>query len=107
MRRASLASPHSMLTDKHADAKTGRSFLYPGANDDARIHAARPRRRHVARMVFGASSLYLVLKVGITVSASIPVAVISLTLFRMWSKVGGRDATHSRKQHRPDHRLGR
>jgi len=44
-------------------------------------------------MVFGASSLYLVLKVGMTVSASIPVAVISLTLFRLWSKVGGRDAT--------------
>ena len=44
-------------------------------------------------MVFGASSLYLVLKVGLTVSASIPVAVISITLFRLWSKVGGRDAT--------------
>src|SRR4029079_19540451 len=44
-------------------------------------------------MVFGASSLYLVLKVGLTVSASIPVAVISITLFRMFSKVGLRDAT--------------
>lgn len=44
-------------------------------------------------MVFGASSLYLVLKVGITVSASIPVAVISLALFRAWSKTGGRDST--------------
>lgn len=47
----------------------------------------------VLGMVFGASSLYLVLKVGLTVSASIPVAVISLALFRGWSKVGGRDAT--------------
>jgi putative OPT family oligopeptide transporter len=44
-------------------------------------------------MVFGASSLYLVLKVGLTVSASIPVAVVSLALFRLWSKFGGRDAT--------------
>src|SRR5213596_2158136 len=44
-------------------------------------------------MVFGASSLYLVLKVGLTVSASIPVAVISITLFRLFSKVGLRDAT--------------
>ena len=44
-------------------------------------------------VVFGASSLYLVLKVGMTVSASIPVAVISLTVFRLWSKLGGRDAT--------------
>ena len=44
-------------------------------------------------MVFGASSLYLVLKVGLTVSASIPVAVISITLFRLLSKFGLRDAT--------------
>jgi putative OPT family oligopeptide transporter len=44
-------------------------------------------------MIFGASSLYLVLKVGLTVSASIPVAVISLTLFRLVSKFGFKDAT--------------
>ena len=47
----------------------------------------------VLGMIFGASSLYLVLKVGLTVSASIPVAVISITLFRLLSKLGGRDAT--------------
>jgi putative OPT family oligopeptide transporter len=44
-------------------------------------------------MIFGASSLYLVLKVGLTVSASIPVAVISITFFRLLSKMGGKDAT--------------
>ncbi|MBI3205799.1 MAG: oligopeptide transporter, OPT family [Myxococcales bacterium] len=44
-------------------------------------------------MVFGASSLYLVLKVGLTVSASIPVAVISITLFRLLSKLGLKNAT--------------
>ena len=43
-------------------------------------------------MVFGASSLYLVLKVGLTVSASIPVAVISITIFRLFSKLRFRDA---------------
>src|SRR4026208_1645199 len=47
----------------------------------------------VLGIVFGASSLYLVLKVGLTVSASIPVAVISITLFRVLSKLGFRDAT--------------
>jgi putative OPT family oligopeptide transporter len=47
----------------------------------------------VLGIVFGASSLYLVLKVGLTVSASIPVAVISITLFRVLSKLGLRDAT--------------
>src|SRR4051812_13559258 len=45
-------------------------------------------------IIFGASSLYLVLKTGLTVSASIPVAVISIALFRMLSKLGiRRDAT--------------
>jgi putative OPT family oligopeptide transporter len=38
-------------------------------------------------MVFGASSLYLVLKVGLTVSASIPVAVLSITFFRFLSLI--------------------
>jgi putative OPT family oligopeptide transporter len=45
-------------------------------------------------LVFGASSLYLVLKVGMTVSASIPVAVLAITLFRGLSKAFGvRQAT--------------
>ena len=47
----------------------------------------------VLGIIFGASSLYLVLKVGITVSASIPVAVISITLFRLLSKLRVRDAS--------------
>src|SRR5437773_7693577 len=44
-------------------------------------------------IIFGASSLYLVLKVGLTVSASIPVAVIAITLFRILTKLGVRDST--------------
>jgi putative OPT family oligopeptide transporter len=47
----------------------------------------------VLGLIFGASSLYLVLKVGLTVSASIPVAVISLAMFRGLSKAGLRDST--------------
>jgi len=47
----------------------------------------------VLGMIFGASSLYLVLKVGLTVSASIPVAVIAITLFGLAKKAGGREAT--------------
>ena len=47
----------------------------------------------VLGMIFGASSLYLVLKVGLTVSASIPVAVIAITLFRLTHKLGGKDST--------------
>lgn len=40
-------------------------------------------------IIFGASSLYLVLKVGLTVSASVPIAVLSITLFRAFSKTFG------------------
>ena len=47
----------------------------------------------VLGIIFGASSLYLVLKVGLTVSASIPVAVISITLFRLLSRFKVRDAS--------------
>ncbi|MES2526220.1 MAG: oligopeptide transporter, OPT family [Bdellovibrionota bacterium] len=43
----------------------------------------------VLGILFGASSLYLALKVGMTVSASIPVAVLSITLFKGLSKVFG------------------
>jgi OPT family oligopeptide transporter len=39
-------------------------------------------------VVFGASSMYLVLKVGLTVSASIPVAVLAFALFKFLSGVG-------------------
>lgn len=44
-------------------------------------------------MVFGASSLYLVLKVGLTVSASIPVAVIAITLFKLAARFGFRETS--------------
>lgn len=45
-------------------------------------------------IVFGASSLYLALKIGMTVSASIPVAVLSITLFKAFSNsLGIRRAT--------------
>src|SRR5215471_10946205 len=40
-------------------------------------------------IIFGASSLYLLLKVGMTVSASVPIAVLSITLFRVFSKSFG------------------
>jgi putative OPT family oligopeptide transporter len=40
-------------------------------------------------LIFSASSLYLVLKIGMTVSASIPVAVLAITVFRGMSRAFG------------------
>ena len=44
----------------------------------------------VLGLLFAASSVYLALKVSLTVSASIPVAVLSITIFRYISRVLGR-----------------
>src|SRR5213596_1395517 len=38
----------------------------------------------VLGLIFAASSVYLALKVGLTVSASIPIAVLSITIFRFF-----------------------
>ncbi|MBA3560549.1 MAG: oligopeptide transporter, OPT family [Gemmatimonadaceae bacterium] len=43
----------------------------------------------VLGLVFAASSVYLALKVGLTVSASIPIAVLSITIFRYIAKAFG------------------
>ena len=47
----------------------------------------------VLGIVFGASSMYLVLKVGLTVSASIPIAVLAFALFRGLAAVGFRKSS--------------
>ena len=62
-------------------------------HEHARAHLLPVIVGAILGLIFGASSLYLVLKVGLTVSASIPVAVISITLFRLFAKMGARDAT--------------
>src|SRR5438876_5144924 len=75
---------------------TPKAEFHPYVPAEASVREFTPRALIVGTLlgiVFGASSLYLVLKVGLTVSASIPVAVISLALFRLWSKGGWRDAT--------------
>jgi putative OPT family oligopeptide transporter len=84
-----------VTTVRPAEAR-GRTGFRPFIPADAHVRELSIRALVVGTLlgiVFGASSLYLVLKVGLTVSASIPVAVISITLFRVLSKMGLRDAT--------------
>src|SRR3984893_28869 len=69
-----------------------RPFIPPGA----RLRELTPLPLIIGTlvgMVLGASSLSLVVEVGLSVSASIPVAVISITIFRVLSKLGLRDST--------------
>jgi putative OPT family oligopeptide transporter len=79
-----------------ARGPAGSAEFSPYVADEASLRELTPRAVVLGTIlgaVFGASSLYLVLKVGLTVSASIPVAVISIALFRLASKLGIRDAT--------------
>ncbi len=81
-----------MVTDRGSDPTHYHPYIGPEAKvREFSIRAVLTGT--ILGMIFGASSLYLVLKVGITVSASIPVAVISITLFRVLSKFGIKDAT--------------
>ena len=79
------ATPPNLVTEVHAehqpyvpDEANVAEFTWPAVIVGA-----------ILGIIFGASSLYLVLKVGLTVSASIPVAVLSITLFRGFSKIFG------------------
>jgi putative OPT family oligopeptide transporter len=98
------ADPRASTSGSHADPRAStsgsradpRASTEPFVPDDAELPELSVRALLLGTLlgvVFGASSLYLVLKVGLTVSASIPVAVISVTLFRVVAKLGGRDAS--------------
>jgi putative OPT family oligopeptide transporter len=99
MARIDTLNPPNEMPDIVGE-KPANPFLAsfkPHVPASARIRELTPMPLIVGTLlgiIFGASSLYLVLKVGLTVSASIPVAVLSITIFRMLSKLGLRkDAT--------------
>src|SRR5690348_1981646 len=61
----------------------------PYVPDDARVAEFTPKAVAVGALfglIFGASTVYLALKAGLTVSASIPIAVLSISLLK---KFGG------------------
>jgi putative OPT family oligopeptide transporter len=66
----------------------------PYVPDEARLPELTVRAvvlGSILGIVFGASSVYLALRVGLTVSASVPIAVLSITIFRALShRLGGR-----------------
>ena len=78
-----------MTTPQHtSDATAFRPYVPPGES---------PKEFSIGAivlgillgLVFAASSVYLALKIGLTVSASIPIAVLSITIFRYISRAFG------------------
>lgn len=81
------------MANKNPFLENFRPYIAAGVTSLRELNALPLIVGTVLGIIFGASSLYLVLKTGLTVSASIPVAVIAITLFRVLSKFGMRDAT--------------
>jgi putative OPT family oligopeptide transporter len=66
-------------------AKTHKPYISPTA-DIRELTFRGVALGSLLGIVFAASSVYLALKVGLTVSASIPIAVLSITIFRFFGK---------------------
>jgi len=91
-----MTSPAQQLPDRVGFRPDGPPPFTPYIAAETRLRELTPLPVIVGAvlgLIFGASSLYLVLKVGLTVSASIPVAVISLTVFKLLARLGAREAT--------------
>src|SRR3954464_2588001 len=82
-------APHSATADRvpvAADEDQHQPFI-PADQDIPELTPVPLIVGALLGILFGASSMYLVLKVGLTVSASIPVAVLYITIFRGFTKV--------------------
>src|SRR3954470_16391884 len=97
MRSCFVDSPHSQrlgvpgvpIEGAHMAEISAVADHKPYVADDARMAEFTPKAVIVGAMfglIFGASTVYLALKAGLTVSASIPIAVLSISLLK---KLGG------------------
>ncbi|MGO9597571.1 MAG: OPT family oligopeptide transporter [Isosphaeraceae bacterium] len=82
------ASPPAAAMTLETRPTTFRPYVSPGA-ELTELSLSAVVLGTILGVVFGASSLYLFLKVGMTVSASIPVAVLAITIFRGLSRAFG------------------
>ncbi|HVP62372.1 MAG TPA: OPT/YSL family transporter [Myxococcaceae bacterium] len=81
-------SPATATAPSGAAAGTGSDFQ-PYIPDDTQLKEFTPKAIGVGvffGLLFGASTVYLALKAGLTVSASIPIAVLSISVLK---KLGG------------------
>src|SRR5436305_5593431 len=73
--------------EKSTSAEHHQPFISPTATNVPEFTWSAVVIGTILGIIFSASSMYLVLKVGMTVSASIPIAVLSISLFRAFSAI--------------------
>jgi putative OPT family oligopeptide transporter len=71
----------------NSPAEHYQPFISPAAKDVPEFTWSAVVTGTILGIIFAASSMYLVLKVGMTVSASIPIAVLSISLFRGFAAI--------------------
>ncbi len=88
-----MSAPAPALTESFGEPgrpdKAGFQPYIPSKADLPELTISAVVLGSLLGILFGASSLYLFLKVSMTVSASIPVAVLSITIFRGLSRAFG------------------
>src|SRR6266516_7423724 len=75
----------SKTSSAEAAAASFKPFVPPTETSVPEFTLSAVLTGAILGIIFSASSMYLVLKVGMTVSASIPIAVLSISLFRAFS----------------------
>jgi putative OPT family oligopeptide transporter len=82
-------SPETDTVALAAEAEVYKPYV-PASSEPAELTPGAIVLGVLLGLVFAASSVYLALKIGLTVSASIPIAVLSITIFRYVSRAFGR-----------------
>jgi putative OPT family oligopeptide transporter len=80
-----MSSPAEVDTSAASPSKTHQPYISPD-KDLRELTVRGVALGSILGIVFAASSVYLALKVGLTVSASIPIAVLSITIFRFFGR---------------------
>jgi putative OPT family oligopeptide transporter len=82
-----MAQPLRTASDASTSAdENGHSPYVPASEAPAELTPGAVILGILLGLVFSASSVYLALKIGLTVSASIPISVLSITIFRWLAK---------------------
>lgn len=76
-----------MTSDKKTAPADYHPYVPPSTESMPELTFSAVLAGTILGIIFSASSMYLVLKVGMTVSASIPIAVLSISLFRAFSAI--------------------
>jgi putative OPT family oligopeptide transporter len=80
-----MAHPHSSAPAPAPDAKAFTPFI-PASQSPAEFTFKAVALGAIFGIIFGAVTVYLALRAGLTVSASIPIAVLAIAVFKRFSK---------------------